>query len=212
MTLPATSLAIGVPGPGGWRRQFARPTGVLGELAGHLMAIQNKQRSWWVLPMLEIHDQDRVLEVGFGSGMDIRRVSEMAVHGFVAGVDHSEVMLKQARRRNRTGIETGRVELQLASASRLPYADGSFDKTFSINVAHFWEDALTPVQEMHRVLRPGGRIAIAVQPRSKGVNERTARETGKMLLENLKLAGFQQVRLESKKMKPVSVVCALGVK
>ncbi len=212
MTLPATSLAIGVPGSGGWRQQFARPTGVLGEIAGHLMAMRNKQRSWWVLPLLEIHDQDRVLEVGFGSGMDIRRVSEMAVDGHVAGVDHSEVMLKQARRRNQAGIQAGRVDLQLASASRLPYADGSFDKAFSINVAHFWEDALTPVQEMHRVLREGGRIAIAVQPRTQGTNERTAREMGKMLLENLKQAGFQQVRLESKKMKPVSVVCALGVK
>jgi len=56
MTLPATSRAIDVPGPGGWRQQFARPTGALGQLAGHLMAFRNKERSWWVLPLLEIHD------------------------------------------------------------------------------------------------------------------------------------------------------------
>lgn len=210
--LPATSPAIEVPGYGGWRRQFARPRGVLGQLAGHLMALKNKERSWWVLPLLEIHDKDRVLEVGFGSGIDIRRVSEMAVHGFVAGIDHSEVMLEQARRRNKTGIQAGRVELQLGSASRLPYPDGSFDKAFCINVAQFWQDPLPPIQEMRRVLRQGGLIAIAVQPRSKGAGEPTARETGKMLAEKLKLAGFSQVRLESKKMKPVSVICALGVK
>jgi len=65
---------------------------------------------------------------------------------------------------------------------------------------------------MCRVLREGGRIAVAVQPRSKGANERTAREMGKMLTESLKSAGFSQVRLESKKLKPVSVVCAVGVK
>jgi len=212
MTLPATSNAIEVPGPGGWRRQFARPTGALGQLAGHLMAFRNKERSWWVLPLLEIHDKDRVVEVGFGSGADIRRVSEMAVHGFVAGVDHSEVMVKQAERRNRAGIQAARVELQLGSASQLPYPDGSFDKAFSINVAHFWPDPLVPLGEMRRVLRKGGLIAIAIQPRSEGASERTARETGKMLTENLKSAGFSEVRLESKKMKPVSVVCALGVK
>lgn len=212
MTLLATSNAIEVPGPGRWRRQFARPTGALGQLAGHLMAFRNKERSWWVLPLVEIHDKDRVLEVGFGPGIDIRRVSEMAVHGFVAGIDHSEVMLQQAQRRNQAGIQAGRVELQLGTASRLPYPDGSFDKAFSINVAHFWEDPLAPIQEMRRVLREGGWIAIAVQPRSEGATERTARETGKMLTENLKSAGFSQVRLESKKMKPVSVVCALGVK
>lgn len=212
MTLLATSPAIEVPGPGGWWRQFARPTGALGQIIGHLMALKNKERSWWVLPVLEIHDTDRVLEVGFGSGVDIRRVSEIAVHGFVAGVDHSEVMLKQARGRNAAGIKAGKVELQLGSASQLPFPDGSFNKVFCINVAHFWQDPLPPIQEMRRVLRDGGLIAIAVQPRSKGATERTARETGKMLVENLKSAGFSQVRLESKKMKPVSVVCALGVR
>jgi len=212
MTFPATTSAIDVPGYGGWRQQFARPTGALGRLAGHLMAFRNKERSWWVLPMLEIHDKDRVLEVGFGSGIDIRRVSEIAVHGFVAGIDHSEVMLEQARRRNAAAIQAGQVELQLGFAARLPYPDGSFDKAFAINVAQFWQDPLAPVQEMRRVLKEGGRIALAVQPRSKGANERTARDMGKMLAETLKTAGFSQVRLEGKKLKPVSVVCALGVK
>jgi SAM-dependent methyltransferase len=212
MTLPATSSAIDVPGPGGWRQQFARPTGALGQLAGHLMAFRNKERSWWVLPLLEIRDKDRVLEVGFGSGADIRRVSEIAVHGFVAGIDHSEVMLHQASRRNAAGIGAGRVELQLGSASRLPYLDASFDKVFCINVAQFWPDPLAPIEELRRVLRKGGRIAIAVQPGSEGASERTARDTGRMLTENLKSAGFSEVRLESKKLKPVSVVCAVGVK
>jgi len=212
MTLTTNSSAIDVPASRGWRRQFARPTGALGQLAGHLMAFRNKERSWWVLPLLEIHDKDRVLEVGFGSGMDIRRVSEIAVHGFVAGIDHSEVMLQQANRRNAAGIREGRVELRLGSAEHLPYADATFDKAFSINVAHFWPDPLGPIREVQRVLREGGRIAIAIQPRSQGANERTARETGKMLAETLKAAGFSEVRLESKKMKPVSVVCAVGVK
>jgi len=209
------SLAIEVPGgskPGGWRGQFARPTGVLGQIAGHLMALRNKERSWWVLPLLEINDKDRVLEVGFGSGVDVRRVSEIAAHGFVAGIDHSEVMLEQARRRNAAGIRAGRVELQLGCATRLPYADGSFDKVFSINVAQFWAEPAVVVHQMRRVLREGGLVAIAVQPRSKGATQRTARETGQKLVEHLSAAGFTQARLESKKMKPVGVVCALGVK
>lgn len=212
MTIPGASRAIDVPAAGGWRQQFARPTGLLGRLAGYFMAFRNKERSWWVLPLLEIHDKDRVLEVGFGPGVDIRRVSEMAVKGFVAGVDHSEVMLEQARQRNQAAIQAGRVELHLSAADRLPFPDGSFEKVFSINVAHFWAEPVVPLREMRRVLREGGRIAIAVQPRTKGANERTARETAKMIVENLNAAGFTQVRMESKKMRPVSVVCGLGVK
>jgi len=212
MNLPASTTAIGVPPYGGWRRHFARPSGVLGHLAGHLMALRNKERSWWVLPMLEIHDSDRVLEVGFGPGVDIRRVSEIAVHGKVTGIDHSEAMVEQARARNKRAIQAGRVELQLGPAAELPFADASFDKAFSINVAQFWPDPVVAMREIHRVLRAGGRVAIAVQPRSKGANERTAREMGKVLTESLKSAGFTQVRMESKKIKPVSVVCAIGVK
>jgi ubiquinone/menaquinone biosynthesis C-methylase UbiE len=204
----AASPAIEVPGSGssGWRGQFARPTGVLGKVAGHLMAVRNKERSWWVLPLLEIGDRERMLEVGFGSGIDIRRVSEIAAHGFVAGIDHSEVMLEQARRRNAAAIRAGRVELRLASASRLPYPDNSFDKVFSINVAQFWTEPLEAIRKMRRVLRTGGLIAIAVQPRSNGAAQR------QMLVENLRASGFSQVRLESKKMKPASVVCGLGLK
>jgi ubiquinone/menaquinone biosynthesis C-methylase UbiE len=210
-----TSPAIEVPGPArpsGWHGQFARPTGMLGRVAGHVMALRNKERSWWVLPLLEIGESERLLEVGFGSGIDIRRASDIAAHGFVAGIDHSEVMLEQARRRNASGIRAGRVELQLGLASRLPYPDDSFDKVFSINVAQFWTEPLEAIREMRRVLRPSGLIGIAVQPRSKGGTKQTAREMGQMLVENLRAAGFSQVRLESKKMKPVSVVCGLGVK
>jgi len=211
----ALSHAIEIPGsphPAGWRSQFQKPSGMIGRAVGHLMALKNKERSWWVLPMLEIHQSDCVLEVGFGSGMDVRRVSEIAVDGFVAGVDHSPLMVEQASRRNRAAIEDGRVELQLGCASKLPYPDGFFNKVFSINVAQFWPDPAAIMLEMRRVVRPGGLVAVAVQPRSKNAKEGAARETGRSLVENLRVAGFNEVRLEVKRMKPVSTVCAIGVK
>jgi SAM-dependent methyltransferase len=211
----ALSPAIEVPGPQqptGWRAQFQKPSGLLGRAIGHLMAFKNKERSWWVLPMLEIHQNDCVLEVGFGSGIDIRRVSEIAIDGYVAGVDHSPLMVEQASRRNRAAIDKGLVELQLGSALRLPFPDDFFNKVFSINVAQFWTDPVAVMLEMRRVVRPGGLAAVAVQPRSKNAKEGAARETGRSLVENMRAAGFNEVRLEAKRMKPVSTVCAIGVK
>ena len=211
----ALSPAIQVPAPGkptGWRSQFYKPSGVLGRAVGHLMAFKNKERSWWVLPMLEIHQNDCVLEVGFGSGIDIRRVSEIAVDGFVAGVDHSPLMVEQASRRNRAAMEKGLVELQLGYASKLPYPDDFFNKVFSINVAQFWPDPVAVMLEIRRVARTGGIVAVAVQPRSRNAKEGAARETGRWLLESMRAAGFNEVRLEAKRMKPVSTVCAVGVK
>jgi hypothetical protein len=62
------------------------------------------------------------------------------------------------------------------------------------------------------VRAPGGRLVLAVQPRSKGATEETARQTGRQLEAALAAAGFTDVRLESKPMRPVSVVCAAGRK
>lgn len=191
------------------RKQFGRPSGAVGALVGHLMAVKNRQRSLFVLSLLEVGPEDRVLEIGFGPGVDVARVAERASRGFVAGVDHSEVMVRQAVRRNAEAIGAGRVELRLGSASRLPHPDGCFDKAFAINVAQFWSRA-EALAEVRRVLRPGGLAAIAVQPRSKGANEETARQTGEALAQALKAAGFKTVRLESRPLRPVSVVVALG--
>jgi ubiquinone/menaquinone biosynthesis C-methylase UbiE len=139
-------------------------------------------------------------------------VSEMVIDGFVAGVDHSEIMVEQARKRNAAAMRAGRVALHYGPASRVPYPEDSFDKIFAINVAQFWDDSEEVLVELRRVLRPGGLIALAVQPRSQGASERTARETGQKLIVELRAAGFAEVRLQSKKMKPVSTVCALGLK
>src|SRR5579862_9375862 len=100
-----------------WRKQFAKPEGPLGWVAGHMMAMENGGRSEWVFSLLDLKPQERVLEIGFGPGTDLQRASRMAA--FVAGVDHSDVMVKQASRRNAAAIREGRVEVQLGSAAKL---------------------------------------------------------------------------------------------
>src|SRR5258708_33979741 len=77
-----------------WRNQFAKPTGLMGKVAGHMMAMKNGHRSVWVFSLLDLKPTDRVLEIGFGSGTDIARATKAAA--FVAGVDHSDVMVKIA--------------------------------------------------------------------------------------------------------------------
>jgi ubiquinone/menaquinone biosynthesis C-methylase UbiE len=152
------------------------------------------------------------LEIGFGSGADIRRVAERVSVGLVAGIDHSEMMLRQAMRRNAPAIRSQRVELRQGAASELPYSSDFFNTVFAINVAQFWDTTGQTVVEIHRVLKPGGRAVIAVQPRNKGASEETVRRTGQKLAEALTTAGFSCVRLERRMMKPVSVICALGTK
>jgi tRNA A58 N-methylase Trm61 len=81
-------------------RMFGRPRGVLGRLGGMIMARMNADCGTWVADLLDIRPGDSVLEVGFGPGVVIRRISALASTGTVAGVDQSHEMLEQARARN----------------------------------------------------------------------------------------------------------------
>lgn len=195
-----------------WRKQFAKPTGLKGWLAGQWMAWRNRAQSEWVLSLLPIEEADSILEIGFGPGRDLARVAERARHGYVAGVDHSTVMLRMAARRNAEAILQGRMELFLSSAQRLPFPAERFDKAYSINTAQFWEDSQQAFAELYRILRPGGLAVVAVQPRGEDATEEKAIQTGEELVRCFRQAGFHQVRLERKKMRPVSCVCATGVK
>lgn len=160
--------------------------------------------------MLHIRSDDRVLEIGFGPGVDIRRASRLAAHGFVAGIDASAVMVRQARR-NAAAIWVGKVEVRRASMDDpLPYPDASFTKIFSVNSVQFWERPEDGLGEARRVLRPGGQIAVAVQPLWGGATDETVRVVGHSLMDHLTTAGFVNVRLDVRPMRPVDVVCALG--
>lgn len=198
------------PSNSGFKNQFGHPQGLLGWLVGWILAV-GKKRSLWVLSLLSIKPNDQLLEIGFGPGLDIQRVSEQAIGGFVAGIDYSSLMVIQAKKRNAAGIREGKIELKQASiAQRLSYSDETFTKIYSINSFQFWPDPVEGLKEVRRVLKPGGLVAIAVQPLIKGANEETVRQTGRWLVNCLEVAGFSQVRVETQPMKPVGVACALG--
>jgi ubiquinone/menaquinone biosynthesis C-methylase UbiE len=172
----------------------------------------NRSRIEWTVSLLNIKPADRVLEIGIGPGVATELVSQLATNGHVVGVDHSEVMIRQAARRNAAAVRNGRLEFVVASVSALPDLGEPFDKVFTINSIHFWNDPVRCLTALHKVLKPGGIIAVALQPRSHGATDATAQEAGREVAGNLARAGFSSIRLEIRRMRPVAVTCALGVK
>ena len=99
----------------------------------------------------------RVLDVACGTGVLAREaVKHVGPSGAVTGLDRNEGMLAVARR------EAPDVEWQLGRAEALPFADGAFDAVVSQFGLMFFEDRTAALKEMWRVLRPGGRLAVAV--------------------------------------------------
>jgi ubiquinone/menaquinone biosynthesis C-methylase UbiE len=139
---------------------FCVPKGTLGRLGGQLMS-QDRWLPAWVLDLLEVHPSDSVLEIGSGPGVGLQLAAARVHRGRIAGVDLSETMLEMALRRNRALFEAGLMELHLGAAEELPFDDAIFDKAMTMNSLHLWPNPVSGLKEIKRILRPGGRIAVA---------------------------------------------------
>ncbi|MDX6422225.1 MAG: hypothetical protein QOG28_6845, partial [Trebonia sp.] len=155
--------------------QGHHPRGAAGSVNGWVFAHRpsNRQRNRWVVSLLDVQPAERVLEIGFGPGLAVAELARAGA-GHVYGIDHSGVMLRQASRRNAAAIRAGRVTLFIASAVELPAAlDGPFDAFLAVYSLGLWPAPAERLAELRRRLAPGGRIAIASQPRCHGATAGT---------------------------------------
>src|SRR5215204_2417295 len=99
----------------------------------------------------------RVLDVASGTGALTCEVAQrVKPGGSVTGLDRNEGMLAVARRK------APNIEWRQGLAESLPFANATFDAVISQFGLMFFEDRIAALREMWRVLRPGGRLAVAV--------------------------------------------------
>jgi SAM-dependent methyltransferase len=199
--------------------QAHHPRGAAGSVNGWMFAHRpsNRQRNRWVVSLLDVQAAERVLEIGFGPGLAIAELARAGA-GHVYGVDHSDVMVRQASRRNAAAIRAGRVTLIEASADQLPAAldrgsggrfNGAFDAILAVNSLGFWPAPAERLAELRGRLAPGGRIAIASQPRCPGATAGTSRRAADEIGDLLRSAGFTQLHTETLPLSP-PVICVLA--
>lgn len=176
------------------------PRGPIGRIVARMMEKSNRDRNSFVISLLNLQPADYVLEVGYACGMDMIRVSQKVTDGLVMGVDHSESMFNLASKRNKKLLESGRMQLHVGPATKLPFAYPYFDKVFSIDVAQYAKDPVKDFRELKRVLREGGMAVVAME----GQDEQTAER----LRADFEKADFKQVKLD----QSAHLICVSGRK
>jgi SAM-dependent methyltransferase len=119
---------------------------------------------------------EHVVDVGCGAGIDSLIAAKMVgATGRVLGIDMTPAMVEKARNSARVAAVSN-VEFRQGLAESLPAADGWADVVISNGVLNLFPDKFAGLQEMARVLKPGGRLQIGDILVQKTVSEKAKRD------------------------------------
>jgi ubiquinone/menaquinone biosynthesis C-methylase UbiE len=121
----------------------------------------------------------------------------------LVGVDISPSMVAQAQRNIETHGRNLGIELLVAGANALPFADGTMDRVVSTGSLHHWKDPLHALSEAHRVLKPNGFALLydLIREMPKEICEEVRRQFGGLRLALLWLHSFEEPFLNVEEME-----------
>lgn len=143
--------------------QVRRPSKWLGRPFVWIMNRSHSGLTDWGLQHTQIASNFTVLDVGCGGGRTIQKLVAQAPAGKIYGVDYAEGSVAMSRQKNADSVQAGRVKIKQAAVSQLPFADNKFDLVTAIETQYYWPDLPNDMQEILRVLKPGGTLLIIVE-------------------------------------------------
>jgi arsenite methyltransferase len=180
-------------------RQLAHPSGLLGRVFARLMNLHNAKMNAFAVKMLAPSPADRVLEIGFGGGLNLAPLLESGAH--VTGVDRSSAMVARATAMFSDAVAAGRAAFREGQVEALPFVAAAFTRVCTVNTVYFWTSLDTGFAEIHRVLAPSGRAVIGFLPKERmdrlgmPTDIFTTRAPADVVAA-LTGAGFQNIRIE----------------
>jgi len=137
--------------------QFKKPTGFLGKIISRIMIKGNGPDYDKIIPELDIKQNDRILEIGYGHGLGVNKISSN-YNCFVSGIDFSGLMFKEATKRNKKYIENKTVDLKFGNFLELAIEPNHYNIVFCVHVIYFWDNLFEPFSKIRAVLKEDGKF------------------------------------------------------
>jgi SAM-dependent methyltransferase len=112
-----------------------------------------------VISRLDIHPDERVLDIGAGMGPGSVLAAQTGAR--VVAVEPTPLLRRILRARRLLQPARQRIEVHDGTAEQLPVADAHVDAAWTVNTMHHWSDLAAAIPELRRVLRQGGRVLLA---------------------------------------------------
>ena len=202
-------------------RQLRKPSDRAGRAVLDRMNVSHGPVTEWGLSHVRVGDDFTILDVGCGGGRTIDRLAALAPLGKVFGIDYSAESVAASRETNTRAIAEGRVQVEQATVSQLPFSDAAFNLVTAVETHYYWPDLPHDVREVMRVLKPGAQFAIIAETYRGRRNDWLYRPTMTLLLKAAYLtpeqhrrllvdAGFAEVQVFEEKAK--GWLCAIGIR
>lgn len=149
----------------------------------------------WTLRQLNLQPYQHVLEIGYGSGQLLAVVARTLKIGFLAGIESSIPLYRQAYRRNKAFIRRQLVQLHIGELHELPYPAHYFHTIYGSGIRLLGKDAVTECLRLTSLLRSGGRLVWLSQAGSHRKEEDLRTEAARLQAACLK-AGLTDIRTE----------------
>jgi arsenite methyltransferase len=111
------------------------------------------------LALMDIQPDDRILDLGCGTGWASRRMARLATAGEIVGLDVADEMLRRA---DRSSSAFRNVRYAWGSAESIPEADSTFNKVLSVESFYYYADQGKALDELRRVMMPGAKLFILI--------------------------------------------------
>ena len=200
--------------------QVKKPSRWTGRLFLGLMNISHSSLTDWGLHHVQIEPDFTILDVGCGGGRIIQKLAAVTAQGKVYGIDYANGSVAASRAKNLQTIQAGRVAIQKASVSQLPFSENKFDLVTAVETQYYWPDPVKDMQEILRVLKPGGTLVIIAESYRQGAYNKLQRPIMKLLKSsNLSVddqrqlffsAGYTDIQIFEDRSK--GWICAVGKK
>ena len=161
--------------------QVRKPDRWAGRFFTWVMNMTHSGLTDWGLTHVQIGKNFTILDVGCGGGRTIEKLAALAPRGMVYGVDYAKGSVATSRAKNAQLIQAGRVEIKEGSVSALPYPENRFDLVTAVETQYYWPDLVKDMQEVLRVLKPGGTLIVILESYKKGIRNKLEQPAMKLL-------------------------------